>query len=901
MIYQTKKEYPGYAFQPFDNKIKDPVHYLSGIYATDESIRYINTDKIEEIVVDAVYKRLYKRKQKTGDDYINIRQHFNEFSNLVIYEDDLPPPDFDVEDTIEFYMKNIPNSDKKPQSYHLWYSIGQTLKNLVKEKKIPEDIGLKYWIDWSKKASKKYTNEEAECKKAWDSFVVRSGSNKYMEGFLNKITCYYYPGAFDKYHKMWTAKKLFAEQIQNFEKYEKYNEQYCRYEDLKDVDGIVIKSGMGTGKTHYVKELAKNNVFKSMIVISPRMSYSFNKTYDFQDVYDKFKDYTEIRGKMFNWLNCRYLAIQFESLKNISHITEDTAYDLVILDESESVLSQVSSTTNGESSYQNFNTLIDLFHYAKKFVIADAYLMQRSLSFAKDVSDICKKKIIYNVNEYKEIGRVAKVLGNAKTLYELPTLQSKFMNHMIKSLKEGKKIVAAVGSKTYMENLKAGILEAMGPDFDSKIRMYSSKSGDDIMNDLKDINKAWADPNIMLVIYTTKITVGVDFNLKDVFDCCYIYGTSTCPIARDLMQSHFRVRHLKDNVVYIALFSGGAHIIKPTFDNEYRKSIFIDNIFHVPFENETNPYMKVTLFNSFEEQVGKFAYDEMFFKLLKDTGYEMRYDDYEVEVTIEMERAKAAAQEGAYIMNYIDIKNLSELKAIDIEKKAKSGKASSLELLQLQAYNFDRFVVKTTKLPKMSNEDIEKLMKELSHQDDYDAFATKAMNAKMTLMQLIETDLYNMYYNKRDIRTCIENVIKEKKCSNIKITIRNNKDSVKATQKEVMKLEKIKHLCSVLGLGSSIDDQTKTTEEKVMAYFTYYKEMPDIEKQIFNENFGIGVLKAKQDLLKAKQLVNLVLKNWNGCGFSRTKKGQNKKGTRFYDYHVDMIPEYAIRFFYKVL
>ena len=302
--------------------------------------------------------------------------------------------------------------------------------------------------------------------------------------------------------------------------------------------------------------------------------------------------------------------------------------------------------------------------------------------------------------------------------------------------------------------------------------------------------------------------------------------------------------------------------------------------------------------------MGKFAYDELFFKLLNDTGYEIRFDNSEIEQSIEMEVARAAALEGAYISNYIDIKSLSELRAIDIEKKARSGKASSLELLQLQAYNFDKFVIKTTKMQRISEEDIMTHLQELALAEAYDAFLARATAAKMSLQQLIETDLYNMYYNKRDIRSYIENVVKEKRCSNIKITIRNNKDSVKVTQKDVLKLESIKYMCSVLGLQSSIDDGTKITEEKVMTYFTYYKNMSEIEKQIFDENFGIGVLKAKDEALRAKQLANLVLKRWNGCGFDRRSLSYSRKGEvrkRSYEYFVAINCDMILKFFYKTI
>jgi superfamily II DNA or RNA helicase len=72
---------------------------------------------------------------------------------------------------------------------------------------------------------------------------------------------------------------------------------------------------MGTGKTHYAKELAKTYNFKRILIVSPRKSFSLNKTYEFREIFSDFKDYTELTcSERINWLKNKKLAIQFESL-----------------------------------------------------------------------------------------------------------------------------------------------------------------------------------------------------------------------------------------------------------------------------------------------------------------------------------------------------------------------------------------------------------------------------------------------------------------------------------------------------------------------------------------------------------------------------------------------------------
>ncbi len=63
-------------------------------------------------------------------------------------------------------------------------------------------------------------------------------------------------------------------------------------------------------------------------------------------------------------------------------------------------------------------------------------------------------------------------------------------------------------------------------------------------------NEHWKDLDI--VAYSPVITIGTSFDIPDIFDQCVIYGkASNSCCARDLIQAHYRVRHLKDNKVHV--------------------------------------------------------------------------------------------------------------------------------------------------------------------------------------------------------------------------------------------------------------------------------------------------------------------------------------------------------------
>jgi hypothetical protein len=903
MIYQTKKEYPNYPFEPYISEIKHPYDYLTGVYKDPEEIPYFKSDNLEPLVVKITHKKLYNKEQSPPNsivqaEYRNIIQHFEEYSNLVVYEYQTQP-NYDTACQIEFYISCIPNSGEKPQSYQLWYSIGQTLKNLTAEGVLLEEKALQYWFDWSNKASSVYKNEKHDCKNAWDSFIVRSGLNKYMEPFLKKIASYYNQDAVVKYNILWKSYDLFPKGIPTgFDKYSRYNEKYCKYEDLKEsnLDGILIDSGMGTGKTYYVKAYAKKNKVKRLLIISPRKSFSYNKACEFREIFEDVMDYTELKGaELFNMLKCNKLAIQFESLVHLSHITENEAYDLVILDEIESILYQVSSSTNGNNSKVNFETMMKILTLSKKFVLAEAIVLNRSINFALELGSKLKKKILYSVNEYKNKERTAIMLGKVRYMHQIPSLQNLFLRHIIQSLKANKKICIAVASKAFKRKIISTLSQEFGEEYLGGVKHYDADSGAEILEELRDVNAAWGNSNVRVILYTTKITVGIDFSLRDVFDCCYVYGMSTCPIARDLIQSHYRVRHLKEKTVYVALCCCTEVQVEPNLENETKKNNFIDYKFEIVQNNELYKY--ITDFNSLEEQLGYYAYEEIFLRMMEKAGYNIKYDKSYGKDDTERQYTNTC-----FIENYMELIQISDFEVEDIKNKVMSSKATSDEILKLQAYNFHRYIIRGFDINKMTNEEIELILREVSQSEEkYTDFMVEVSKRNMPLLDAIITTLFNLSYYRRDLRESILNLKKEACYMGMEIEVNCTKKSVKATQRDVMRGETIKRLCNLLEVESSVDWKTKIDEDKVISFYRYYEGLPDTEKQIFDQNFNIPPLNAKEEPKRAKQLINLMLKSWNGCGFDRHSTRQvrmNGVRKRFYEYNIICHQEVPIALLY---
>ena len=896
MIYQSKKKYPGYTFQPFNSDIKEPIYYLAGIYENAKTTTYVDCISLEGIIVPKIYKKICDKSTLDEDKLKNyylqtISAYFKEFSSIVQYEE-YPKPNDEAESVVEFLLSCIPNLNSNPQSYQLWYSLGQTLKNIAVDKKLDEKIYLQYWINWSNKASETYKNEDKICKDVWNHMIVRSGP-KYMKGFLYKIANYYYPDGIYRYKSLNLVKDLFIDEITGFDYIETYNERYCRYNNLDDYKGILIKSAMATGKTRFVTTLAIEKNYKRILLVSPRKAYSLNKTSELKKIFGDFIDYTQLdENNRHSWLRVNKLGIQFESLKHLGEINEDTKPDLLILDEIESILTQVSSSTNGSDSKSNFATLIKMIKLCDKFVMADAFVLARSVNFTKEIQKLTNTKIMMSINEYMHLERTAIILGISTHPIAMERLQVKLLEHIIKSLRDNKKICVCIWSKTF----KQVILEAVKKDFgvkylENSIKNYDGDSDNIVMKDIEDVTKAWSPPEIRMVIYTSKITVGVDFSEKDVFDRTYVYGSSSCPIARDMLQGHFRVRHLKENTIYVAIHADSTFAHRyASLTQETTKNRFIDNKFNT---QSNNLYKMVCDYNSLEEEIGRYAYDKVFLRMLKDTGYTIEYDThYEENDTTILKELKLEAYTSNLIKNYHCLKELRDddytifIKIEELQFKVMKGKATKKECLMLNAYNFNKFIIGNTWMNELKDDEILEL---ITNPELFKKLTTAAIACDLPLKIYIESELFNIYYFKREKKQQIINMIKELKKIDIVNLMRTNRNKVKSDQKEILKLESIRHLCNFLQLKNSIDTLTKVSEETVLEYYKYYKNMSIDIKNIFEDNFMIGELKAKTDILKAKQLINLIFKNWNGCGFIQifTKQVRsNSKRIRLYDYFV---------------
>jgi len=294
-----------------------------------------------------------------------------------------------------------------------------------------------------------------------------------------------------------------------------------------EIKSLNIKSPYDTGKTQLLKKIIeKYNPIKILFLsyrktLTTDLLQSFKK-YDFKDYQDG--DYKADR-----------LIIQLESL---GHLTDDNyyddeiainSYDLVIIDEIESILCQYNSPTFKGKSKEIFEMMVAIIQNSNKLICLDGDMGERAYKFISNFG-----KSINIENEIKK---------NIKN-YNITKNKDKFDKQIIKDLNNDKKIVIVSMSskkcKEYYDDLTQKYK-------DKKILIYTGKTGDEEKQNLCNIVNSW---KVDILIYSPTIEAGVNFDLLW-FDKMYgiICNRSTTPRAFHQMMA--RIRKLQDNNIMI--------------------------------------------------------------------------------------------------------------------------------------------------------------------------------------------------------------------------------------------------------------------------------------------------------------------------------------------------------------
>ena len=391
--------------------------------------------------------------------------------------------------------------------------------------------------------------------------------------------------------------------------------------DLELRDTLFVSANMKLGKTEaLVKYITKNFIespkydeFPAVIIF-----LTFRQTFaaSIKEKFPEFVLYSDVKGK----ISAPKIIVQVESLNRLD-IHAYRRPDLVVLDESESILQQFSSSLgrNWGLSWLNFEAITN---DCKHLVCMDAFMSDRTYNVITSVRP--GRNNYLHWNKYK----------NAEDYdYYFTVSQATWLGNLEKDLRAKKKIVVASTSLAEAKNIKRLIEKK----FDNKynIGFYSGATRSEVKKThFSDVNKFWSVYDVL--IYTPTVTAGVSFE-KHYYDVMYAWFTDKSCDARICIQMMGRIRNLTDRRIVIGIEAcplslpvTKANIV--AIMRRQRGSLFSkqnDQLLRIEYDEdrnlvyEENNYFKLFIENVIIENRSRNAFLAQIINLIKRTGARM--------------------------------------------------------------------------------------------------------------------------------------------------------------------------------------------------------------------------------------------------------------------------------------
>lgn len=450
-----------------------------------------------------------------------------------------------------------------------------------------------------------------------------------------------------------------------------------------DIKSFNIKSPYDTGKTQLLTKIFKKYKQERILFLSYRKTLTSDLMYSFDEF--GFKDYRDANCKETN-----KLIIQLESINKIKpsflFVDEEfeiPKYDLIIIDEVESILQQYNSETFKGESKSAFEFIDAIIKNSNKLITLDGDLSFRGFNYIK-----CFGSSINIINPVKKNLRKFHLIDN----------ENAFHISITSALDDKKKIVIVSQTSNMCDSLFVFIKQKYK---DIKMAVYTGSTNDKDKTELSNVLKNWVELDVL--IYSPTIESGVNFDIPH-FDKIFGVVSSGCNSQRAFCQMLSRVRKITDNnIVILATRLNYVELKKSniyTFD-EVQTSLITLGIIKV---NETIEGSKMVkrlssydinfCYNKIEELMkNKFYYLGYLVYLLKNKGHQVinliepkKKDEKKVKLNDDILDSKCKNSD---LLNIID--DITEDKFKFLLEKQKQSTADKIDKLQIK-----KFVIKAS-------------------------------------------------------------------------------------------------------------------------------------------------------------------------------------------------------------
>ncbi len=811
-------------------------HHFCGVYENRDDYDYYDISKIP--VHSNIKKTTNKDKKQSGCSYGGIYQDFMA-RNVVV--------DAPYSSSVKYLVDSIDNKD---QCYNVWFGVCCAIKNSGEPYSVFEK--------WSKRSNK---HDDDECINLWNS--IKRTSQGYNKGTLYNLASL----CNDKIKDKKNENELVIETLTKVDTKIKtitYNEEFQRPYPYNEYRTIIAKSPMATGKTYQIKKMLKDIDISGLkvLVLAPRRLFARSICGDIikaiddgtDPLFDGFKVYLDVDKRHKNLKKCQHLVCQMESLHYL-----EADYDILIADEFVSCLTQFSSVeTMKRNIDKNARRFMDIWKVATHRIVCDAFIDPKTIKFVENIERVIKPKTIVDFFKHEEKDEYPDVLYMINE--RLPVRRKaieydepEFVEKLTKSIVAGKKCVFVSARKKFGYKTIQHIKQ-----FKPNLRYeYYNADNKDNEKHLTDVNKHWAD--LDLLVYTSSITVGVNFDLPDVYDELYVSTASCLSHVRDMFQASMRVRHITSNTMHYHLIEDKWNCFKignPNMDEinqeiddrinrearsgeMLRKNAVCEDIIE-EWKVLDEWLRQVHVYNVFERNTSCHMHRKLFNHYLKINNY--YHADKELDDGVELERVEdAEGLKPPEIFIPYDEMDLSLYDYDELKRRSKND-LTDRQKNALQKFKFDEQVKSGEKRGEM-----------------YDFYHNPEAYKKGLYFNM----LYEVRYGDR-----IEDLRRKEQ-----------KDAVFAefSREKSIKLQIIKEILGIIKTKSTTNVENTINAD---ALESSYDTIMDNKERWFNVfNIRNQADKSKKKPPKLREIVKVIspiIKSWSGSSFKRVQRKQKQ-------------------------
>lgn len=306
-----------------------------------------------------------------------------------------------------------------------------------------------------------------------------------------------------------------------------------------DNGDIVLHAAMGSGKTTRVREYVATHPDKSVLILTNRRVLSKSLFSDYKSLGFTHYDSLKVTGNICLSFDVNRFVVQLESIHLIQNYER---FDLLILDECESIVPQLYSHNTHRDIMRSNTIFYDVLQSARRVVCMDAFISRRSFDLLNSFRMNVPRSFLKHTNNPRP---------RQCLIYEThqnspnPTIIERINEDII----AGRRLYIFSSSLRLLKRISFMISQA-GIDKSRILEITSELSNAERERVFSDVDAAFSSVDYLLA--SPSMTVGVNFN-QDWFHSAYIFISSSSCCVRDCIQSSMRCRTLTSNTIHFQI------------------------------------------------------------------------------------------------------------------------------------------------------------------------------------------------------------------------------------------------------------------------------------------------------------------------------------------------------------